>query len=86
MTIKAKEKPRPTTGFSTPATQSQLAAPSGRTPQHTLVLDLFIIIIFFTAVNLNLRSQAVSALDPTHPSSLLTFLLAIDARGRLCES
>jgi hypothetical protein len=86
MTIKGREELRQAQGFPTPATQSQLAASGIRTPQHTLVLDLFIIIIFFTAVNLNLRSQAVSALDPTHPSSLLTFLLAIDARGRLCES
>jgi hypothetical protein len=67
--------------------QSQLTASGSRTPQHTLVLDLFFFVIFFiAAVNLNLRSQAVSALNSTHPSSLLAFLLAVGARGRLCES
>jgi hypothetical protein len=75
-------KPKQTKAFSTTAMQSQLTA-SGMTPQPMLVFDLF---FFFTAVKLDLRPQAVSALNPTHPSSLLAFLLAVGARGRLCES
>jgi hypothetical protein len=73
MTIK-EEEAQANRGFSM---QSQLTASGSSTPQHTLVFDLFFIFFLFTAVELNLGPQAVSALNSTHPIPLLAFLLAV---------
>ena len=60
--------------------QSELAASNSSTTEPTLAFAF--VFFFFTAVNLNFRPQAVSALNSTHPSSLLAFLLAVDVSCR----